>query len=116
MRGDKPRGSLQNRTTTPLGNSRPATLRKQCEASLRRLQTDYIDLYQVHCYDPVTPQEETLRALDDLVRQGKVRYIGCSNFPAWMLARSLGHAFVSSDVPAETLMATLTAGGDLCDG
>lgn len=61
-----------------------------CEASLRRLRTDWIDLYQVHAPDPATPIEETLRALDDLVRQGKVRYIGCSNFAAWQLALSLG--------------------------
>ena len=53
------------------------------EDSLRRLRTDWIDLYQMHQTDPRTPIEETLRALDDLVRQGKVRYIGCSNFPAW---------------------------------
>lgn len=55
------------------------------EDSLRRLKTDYIDLYQYHFKDPLTPIEETLRALEDLVRQGKVRYIGCSNFPAWQL-------------------------------
>ncbi len=60
-----------------------------CEQSLRRLQTDYIDLYQVHSPDPTTPIEETLRALDDLVHAGKVRYIGCSNFPAWRLATAL---------------------------
>ena len=53
------------------------------EDSLRRLRTDWIDLYQIHQPDPRTPIEETLRALDDLIRQGKVRYIGCSNFPAW---------------------------------
>lgn len=58
------------------------------EASLRRLKTDYIDLYQQHDYDPLTPLEETLRALDDLIRQGKVRYIGNSNFPAWRLAEA----------------------------
>ncbi|MGY3426607.1 aryl-alcohol dehydrogenase-like predicted oxidoreductase [Bradyrhizobium sp. F1.13.4] len=58
------------------------------EASLTRLKTDYIDLYQQHDYDPLTPMEETLRALDDLVRQGKVRYIGNSNFPAWRLAEA----------------------------
>ncbi|WJR79659.1 aldo/keto reductase [Bradyrhizobium sp. NP1] len=58
------------------------------EASLRRLKTDYIDLYQQHEYDPLTPIEETLRALDDLVRQGKVRYIGHSNFPAWRIAEA----------------------------
>ena len=60
-----------------------------CEASLRRLDTDYLDLYQVHHPDPSTPIEETLRALDDLVRAGKVRYIGCSNYPAWRLAEAL---------------------------
>jgi aryl-alcohol dehydrogenase-like predicted oxidoreductase len=58
------------------------------EASLRRLRTDWIDLYQVHLPDPLTPIEETLRALDDLVRQGKVRYAGCSNFPAWKVVES----------------------------
>lgn len=55
------------------------------EASLRRLRTDWIDLYQFHRPDPSTPIDETLRALDDLVRQGKVRYIGCSNMPAWQV-------------------------------
>ena len=60
-----------------------------CEASLRRLQTDYIDLYQVHFPDLETPIDETLSALDSLVRSGKVRYIGCSNYPAWQLADAL---------------------------
>jgi len=59
------------------------------EDSLRRLKTDWIDLYQIHQPDPRTPIEETLRALDDLVRQGKVRYIGCSNFPAWQVADAM---------------------------
>jgi len=59
------------------------------EASLRRLGTDYIDLYQTHSYDENTPIEETLSALDDLVHQGKVRYIGCSNYPAWRLTEAL---------------------------
>ncbi len=59
------------------------------EASLERLQTDYIDLYQVHWPDEETPLEETLRVLDDLVRSGMVRYIGCSNYPAWLLMKSL---------------------------
>jgi len=58
------------------------------EDSLRRLKTDWIDLYQIHQPDPLTPIEETLRTLDDLVRSGKVRYIGCSNFPAWLVAQS----------------------------
>lgn len=72
------------------------------EDSLRRLKTDWIDLYQLHTVDPRTPIEETLRALDDLVQQGKVRYIGCSNLPSWQVveaqwtARSAGlNAFVS---------------------
>jgi aryl-alcohol dehydrogenase-like predicted oxidoreductase len=60
------------------------------EASLKRLNTDYIDLYQIHRSDPVTNIEDTLRALDDLVRAGKVRYIGCSNVPAWQLMKALG--------------------------
>jgi aryl-alcohol dehydrogenase-like predicted oxidoreductase len=66
------------------------------EDSLRRLQTDWIDLYQLHSADPLTPIEETLRALDDLVRSGKVRYVGCSNLPGWQVveaawtARSMG--------------------------
>jgi aryl-alcohol dehydrogenase-like predicted oxidoreductase len=55
------------------------------EASLKRLRTDWIDLYQIHFPDPATPIEETLRALDDLIRAGKVRYIGCSNFAAWQM-------------------------------
>jgi aryl-alcohol dehydrogenase-like predicted oxidoreductase len=59
------------------------------EASLRRLRVDYIDLYQTHSFDATTPIEETLRALDDLVHQGKVRYIGCSNYPAWRLGEAL---------------------------
>ena len=62
---------------------------KAVEASLRRLQTDFIDLYQIHLPDPTTPIEETLRAMDDLVRAGKVRYIGCSNFAAWQLCQAL---------------------------
>ncbi|MGD8602392.1 MAG: aldo/keto reductase [Gemmatimonadota bacterium] len=60
------------------------------EASLKRLGTDYIDLYQIHRPDPVTNIEDTLRALDDLVRQGKVRYIGCSNLWAWQVMQALG--------------------------
>ncbi len=62
---------------------------KACEDSLRRLQTDYIDLYQTHWYDAETPIEETMEALDTLVRQGKVRYVGCSNYPAWRLMEAL---------------------------
>jgi aryl-alcohol dehydrogenase-like predicted oxidoreductase len=63
---------------------------ESCEGSLRRLRTDYIDLYQVHEWDGCTPLEETIGALDDLVHQGKVRYIGCSNYTAWQLMKALG--------------------------
>src|SRR5713226_6191780 len=70
------------------GGSREHIMRS-IEGSLRRLQTDYIDLYQMHVPDPHTPLEETLRALDDLVRSGKVLYIGCSNYPAWLLSKAL---------------------------
>jgi aryl-alcohol dehydrogenase-like predicted oxidoreductase len=61
-------------------------VRRAVEASLRRLRTDHLDLYQLHAYDEVTPIEETLSALDDLVREGKVLYVGCSNFDGWQLA------------------------------
>jgi 1-deoxyxylulose-5-phosphate synthase len=71
------------------GNSRKHIL-AAAEASLRRLQTDYIDLYQLHGYDPATPIDETLGALDDLVHQGKVRYLGCSNFLTYQLVRAVG--------------------------
>src|SRR6187551_243439 len=63
---------------------------RACEASLRRLGTDHIDLYQVHEWDGQTPLEETLDALDSLVRSGKVRYIGASNYAAWQLMKALG--------------------------
>ncbi len=62
------------------------------DASLKRLQTDYIDLYQLHVWDHLTPIEETLRTLDDLISSGKVRYIGCSNFFGWHLMKSLSHS------------------------
>jgi aryl-alcohol dehydrogenase-like predicted oxidoreductase len=75
------------------GNSR-RHLFDAVEASLRRLGTDYLDLYQLHMYDNETPIDETLRALDDLVRSGKVRYIGCSNLLAYQLARALGRSDV----------------------
>ncbi len=70
------------------GNSRQHIM-TEVEKSLRRLGTDYIDLYQIHFPDPATPIEETLRALDDLVHQGKVRYIGCSNFAAWQVCEAV---------------------------
>ena len=65
-------------------------IREQVEASLRRLQTDWIDLYQIHCWDANTPLEETLSTLNDLVHEGKVRYIGASNYTGWQLATALG--------------------------
>ncbi len=74
-------------------NSRGASrshLMTELEGSLRRLGTDYVDLYQIHTFDPETPLEETLRALDDMVRSGKVRYIGASNYQAWELMKALG--------------------------
>lgn len=74
-----------------LGSSRHYLLRA-CENSLRRLGTDYLDLYHVHAFDALTPVDETLRALDDLVRSGKVRYLGCSNFSGWHLMQSLAIA------------------------
>jgi aryl-alcohol dehydrogenase-like predicted oxidoreductase len=63
-----------------------------CEASLKRLRTDYLDLYYLHGPDPITSCEETLRAMDDLVRQGKVRYLGCSNLFGWQVAKAAGVA------------------------
>lgn len=65
-------------------------LMQELERSLKRLQTDYVDLYQIHTFDPNTPLEETLRTLDDMVRSGKVRYIGASNYAAWELMKALG--------------------------
>ncbi len=73
------------------GNSRKHVL-DAIEGSLRRLQTDYIDLYQLHGFDAATPIDETLGVLDDLVRQGKVRYIGCSNFLTYQLVRAIGRS------------------------
>jgi aryl-alcohol dehydrogenase-like predicted oxidoreductase len=74
-----------------IGSSR-AHLIAACEGSLRRLATDYIDLWQMHGFDAMTPVEETLSVLDDLVRAGKVRYVGCSNFSGWHLMKSLAVA------------------------
>jgi 1-deoxyxylulose-5-phosphate synthase len=73
------------------GNSRKHIL-SAIDASLRRLQTDYIDLYQLHGFDPETPIDETLQALDDIVRAGKVRYVGCSNFLTYQLVRAIGRS------------------------
>src|SRR5258705_12674465 len=84
------------------------------EASLRRLQTDHIDLYQIHGNDAVTPVEETLRALDTLVQQGKVRYIGCSNWQAWKIAKAHGISEFRNLARLDTLQAYYSiAGRDL---
>ena len=74
----------------PIGRLSRRWIMQSVEASLRRLGTDYIDLYQAHRPDDETPLEETLRAMDDLVHQGKVRYIGCSNYAAWQMVQGIG--------------------------
>jgi aryl-alcohol dehydrogenase-like predicted oxidoreductase len=96
LRGRRDRILLATKARFPMGAgpndaglSRHHLIRA-CEASLRRLQTDHIDLYQVHQWDGHTPLEETLDALDTLVRQGKVRYIGCSNYSGWQVTKALG--------------------------
>jgi aryl-alcohol dehydrogenase-like predicted oxidoreductase len=87
---------LATKVLGPMGtgpNDRGASrghIMDQVKASLTRLGTDHIDLYQIHGWDPVTPIEETVRALDDLVRQGHVRYVGVSNWAAWQIAKALG--------------------------
>jgi aryl-alcohol dehydrogenase-like predicted oxidoreductase len=98
LRGTRDRFILATKCFAPTGpspfdagNSRKHIL-AAVDASLRRLQTDYIDLYQLHDYDPATPIDETLGALDDLVHQGKVRYTGCSNFLTYQLVRAIGRS------------------------
>jgi len=86
--GGGPSGAPVDVRPNERGGSRHHVMRA-AEASLMRLNTDYIDLYQMHVPDPTTPIEETLRAMDDLVRAGKVRYIGCSNFAGWQLSEAL---------------------------
>lgn len=87
---------ISTKATFPMGKglndqgSSRFHLVKACEASLKRLKTDYIDIYHMHGFDGNTPIEETLRTLDDLVQSGKVRYIACSNFSGWHLMKSLG--------------------------
>jgi len=86
----------------------------QIEASLDRLQTDHIDLYQVHGFDPTTPIDETVRALDDLVRQGLVRYVGVSNWAAWQIMKAHGISTAQNLARFESLQAYYTiAGRDL---
>jgi len=84
----KVHGRMADDDPNMLGNSRRHIM-QQCEASLRRLQTDWIDMYQIHRPDSQIPIDETLRALDDLIRQGKVRYIGTSTFAAWQVLEAL---------------------------
>jgi aryl-alcohol dehydrogenase-like predicted oxidoreductase len=88
-RGSRDRIVLATKVTPPLDEAR---ILAAAEASLRRLQTDVIDLYQLHAFDPKTPLEVTLAALAKLVEQGKVRFIGCSNFAAWQLCKALWRA------------------------
>src|ERR687893_1266588 len=94
--GRRDRLLLATKARIPVGEGPNETglsrqhLIRQCEASLRRLGTDHIDLYQAHEWDGVTPLEETLEAFDTLVRSGKVRYVGCSNFAGWQLMKALG--------------------------
>lgn len=104
-------------TGTKSVNSRGLTrhhIMDSVKASLRRLRTDYIDLYQVHGFDPATPVEETVRALDTLVQQGHVRYIGVSNWAAWQIVKALGIAERLGLARFESLQAYYTiAGRDL---
>jgi len=93
-----------------LGASRKHII-EAVDASLRRLQTDYIDLYQIHGTDSVTPVEETLRALDTLVSQGKVRYVGCSNWAAWNLQRALDISEFKNLARFDTLQAYYSIAG-----
>jgi 1-deoxyxylulose-5-phosphate synthase len=94
-RGNRERIVLASKCRGPMGKGpNQQGLSRQhivtaVEASLRRLRTDWLDLYQSHAFDPAVPIDETLRAFDDLVRAGKVRYVGCSNYPAWRLAEAL---------------------------
>lgn len=108
----KVRGRM-NEDVNAIGLSR-FHIMNSVEDSLKRLNTDYIDLYQIHGFDSVTPLEETLRALDDLVRQGKVRYIGASNLAAWQLMKALGISERHGLARFESLQAYYTiAGRDL---
>ena len=108
----KVRGSMGNGPNDS-GLTRKHIL-QQAEASLKRLKTDYIDLYQIHSYDPLTPFEETIGALDDLVRSGKVRYIGASNMAAWQLMKALDYSHYNKLSRFVSLQAYYTiAGRDL---
>ena len=95
LKGKRSEAIVATKVSSPMGtgpnssgNSRQHIM-AEVEDSLQRLETDYIDLYQIHWTDPNTPIDETLRALDDLVRQGKLRYVGCSNFAAWQVCEAV---------------------------
>ncbi len=94
--GNRQKVVLATKIAPPLGRERVLQI---AEDSLRRLQTDVIDLYQLHAYDGNTPLEDTLDALNTLVEQGKVRYVGCSNFAAWQLCKALWLADVNNWAP-----------------
>jgi aryl-alcohol dehydrogenase-like predicted oxidoreductase len=105
--------SMDKSDPNAMGNSRRNII-QSCEASLKRLKTDWIDLYQIHRPQSTVPIDETLRALDDLIRQGKIRYIGSSTFPAWKaceamyVAKSLGtNSFVTEQPPYNLLDRTI---------
>lgn len=99
--GKRNRVLIATKGTFPMGEDRNEEgasrfhLIEACEASLRRFGTDHIDLYYIHGFDANTPVEETLRALDDMITSGKIRYIGCSNFAGWQLMKSLSVSNVS---------------------
>ena len=105
MKSNRARWVLMTKFASPMGegpNTSGASrgyIRKAVEASLRRLETDYIDVYQVHRPDASTPDEETMAALGDLVREGTVRYIGCSNYAGWQVARSNEIAMRHGETP-----------------
>ena len=105
----KVHGRMADDDPNASGNSRRHII-AECEQSLKRLKTDYIDLYQIHRSEPGTAIDETLRALDDLIRDGKIRYIGTSNFGAWQVVESLWAAkeyglnrFISEQPPYNIL-------------
>ncbi|MBB5321609.1 aldo/keto reductase [Marinobacter oulmenensis] len=108
---------LATKVLGPMGsgpNARGASrahIMHQCKASLERLQTDYIDLYQIHGFDPATPMEETLEALNTLVQQGYVHYIGLSNWAAWQIMKAVGIARARQLCPIQSLQAYYTLVG-----
>jgi aryl-alcohol dehydrogenase-like predicted oxidoreductase len=94
LAGERQNAVMASKAASPMGerpNERGASrhhLQNAVETSLRRLKTDHIDLYQIHTWNKKTPVQETMRALDDLARAGKVRYLGASNYAAWQLCRA----------------------------